>query len=203
MKPRVVVAFGPDQPLKVVEIDVASLKKGEVLAKITHTGVCHTDAFTLSDGDPEGVFSTALGCEGGGITVEAGEDATSLKPDDHVTPLYTAECGGCKSCKSGKINLCQAVRATQDKRSMSDGITRFSCNDKPAYHYMSTSTFSEYMVCTEISLAKVNPRAPLDKVCLLGCGVATGIGAVHDTAKVKPGDSVTVFGLGGIGLAVI
>ena len=203
MKSRAAVAFGPGQPLKIVEIDVAPPKKGEVLVKITHTGVCHTDAFTLSGDDPEGVFPAVLGHEGGGIVVEVGEGVTSLKPGDHVIPLYTAECGECKFCKSGKTNLCQAVRATQGKGLMPDGTTRFSYNGEPIYHYMGTSTFSEYTVCAEISLAKVNPQAPLDKVCLLGCGVTTGIGAVHNTAKVKAGDTVAVFGLGGIGLAVI
>ncbi|MDM2737810.1 S-(hydroxymethyl)glutathione dehydrogenase/class III alcohol dehydrogenase [Citrobacter sp. Ct235] len=203
MKSRAAVAFGPGQPLKIVEIDVAPPKKGEVLVRITHTGVCHTDAFTLSGDDPEGVFPAVLGHEGGGVVVEVGEGVTSLKPGDHVIPLYTAECGECKFCKSGKTNLCQAVRATQGKGLMPDGTTRFSYNGEPIYHYMGTSTFSEYTVCAEISLAKVNPQAPLDKVCLLGCGVTTGIGAVHNTAKVKEGDTVAVFGLGGIGLAVI
>mgnify|MGYP001089951905 FL=1 len=203
MKSRAAVAFGPGQPLKIVEIDVAPPQKGEVLVKITHTGVCHTDAFTLSGDDPEGVFPAVLGHEGGGVVVDVGEGVTSLKPGDHVIPLYTAECGECKFCKSGKTNLCQAVRATQGKGLMPDGTTRFSYNGEPVYHYMGTSTFSEYTVCAEISLAKVNPQAPLDKVCLLGCGVTTGIGAVHNTAKVKEGDSVAVFGLGGIGLAVI
>nr|WP_217315598.1 alcohol dehydrogenase catalytic domain-containing protein [Enterobacter cloacae complex sp. ECL78] len=187
MKSRAAVAFGPGQPLKIVEIDVAPPKKGEVLIKITHTGVCHTDAFTLSGDDPEGVFPAVLGHEGGGVVVEVGEGVTSLKPGDHVIPLYTAECGECKFCKSGKTNLCQAVRATQGKGLMPDGTTRFSYNGEPIYHYMGTSTFSEYTVCAEISLAKVNPQAPLDKVCLLGCGVTTGIGAVHNTAKVKRG----------------
>lgn len=190
MKSRAAVAFGPGQPLKIVEIDVAPPQKGEVLVKITHTGVCHTDAFTLSGDDPEGVFPAVLGHEGGGVVVDVGEGVTSLKPGDHVIPLYTAECGECKFCKSGKTNLCQAVRATQGKGLMPDGTTRFSYNGEPVYHYMGTSTFSEYTVCAEISLAKVNPQAPLDKVCLLGCGVTTGIGAVHNTAKVKEGDSV-------------
>ena len=203
MKSRAAVAFGPGQPLKIVEIDVAPPKKGEVLVKITHTGVCHTDAFTLSGDDPEGVFPAVLGHEGGGVVVEVGEGVTSLQPGDHVIPLYTAECRECKFCKSGKTNLCQAVRATQGKGLMPDGTTRFSYNGEPIYHYMGTSTFSEYTVVAEISLAKVNPQAPLDKVCLLGCGVTTGIGAVHNTAKVKEGDTVAVFGLGGIGLAVI
>ncbi|STV90615.1 S-(hydroxymethyl)glutathione dehydrogenase [Klebsiella michiganensis] len=170
MKSRAAVAFGPGQPLSIVEIDVAPPKKGEVLVKITHTGVCHTDAFTLSGDDPEGVFPAVLGHEGGGIVVEVGEGVTSLQPGDHVIPLYTAECRECKFCKSGKTNLCQAVRATQGKGLMPDGTTRFSYNGEPIYHYMGTSTFSEYTVVAEISLAKVNPQAPLDKVCLLGCG---------------------------------
>ncbi|QAU34790.1 S-(hydroxymethyl)glutathione dehydrogenase/class III alcohol dehydrogenase [Janthinobacterium sp. 17J80-10] len=203
MKSRAAVAFEAGKPLQIVEIDVAPPKKGEVLVKITHTGVCHTDAFTLSGDDPEGVFPAVLGHEGAGIVVEVGEGVTSVQPGDHVIPLYTAECGECKFCKSGKTNLCSAVRATQGKGLMPDGTTRFSYNGQPIYHYMGTSTFSEYTVVAEVSLAKVNPAAPLEKICLLGCGVTTGIGAVHNTAKVKPGDSVAVFGLGGIGLAVI
>ena len=203
MKSRAAVAFAAGQPLQVVEIDVEPPRKGEVLVKISATGVCHTDAFTLSGDDPEGIFPAVLGHEGGGIVVEVGEGVTSLQPGDHVIPLYTAECRECKFCKSGKTNLCQAVRATQGKGLMPDGTTRFSYNGQPIYHYMGCSTFSEYTVVPEISLAKVNPQAPLEKVCLLGCGVTTGIGAVHNTAKVKPGDSVAVFGLGGIGLAVI
>lgn len=203
MKSRAAVAFGPGKPLEVVEIDVAPPKAGEVLVKITHTGVCHTDAFTLSGDDPEGIFPAVLGHEGGGVVVEVGEGVTSLVPGDHVIPLYTAECRECKFCKSGKTNLCQKIRATQGKGLMPDGTTRFSYQGKPIYHYMGTSTFSEYTVVAEISLAKINPKAPLEKVCLLGCGVTTGIGAVHNTAKVKEGDTVAVFGLGGIGLAVI
>ncbi|WP_213992156.1 S-(hydroxymethyl)glutathione dehydrogenase/class III alcohol dehydrogenase [Sodalis sp. dw_96] len=203
MKSRAAVAFGPGQPLKIVEIDVAPPQKGEVLVRITHTGVCHTDAFTLSGDDPEGIFPAVLGHEGGGIVVEVGEGVTSVKPGDHVIPLYTAECGVCKFCTSGKTNLCQAVRATQGKGLMPDGTTRFSYNGLPIYHYMGTSTFSEYTVVAEISLAVINPKAPLEKVCLLGCGVTTGIGAVHNTAKVKAGDTVAIFGLGGIGLAAI
>ncbi|RJG00688.1 S-(hydroxymethyl)glutathione dehydrogenase/class III alcohol dehydrogenase [Noviherbaspirillum sedimenti] len=203
MKSRAAVAFEAGKPLQIVEIDVAPPKKGEVLVKITHTGVCHTDAFTLSGDDPEGVFPAVLGHEGGGVVVEVGEGVTSVQPGDHVIPLYTAECGECKFCKSGKTNLCSAVRATQGKGLMPDGTTRFSYNGQPIYHYMGTSTFSEYTVVAEVSLAKVNPAAPLEKVCLLGCGVTTGIGAVHNTAKVKAGDTVAVFGLGGIGLAVI
>jgi S-(hydroxymethyl)glutathione dehydrogenase / alcohol dehydrogenase len=203
MKSRAAVAFAPGKPLEIVEIDVAPPKAGEVLVKITHTGVCHTDAFTLSGDDPEGIFPAVLGHEGGGIVVEVGEGVTSLKPGDHVIPLYTAECGKCKFCLSGKTNLCQAVRATQGKGLMPDGTTRFSYEGKPIYHYMGTSTFSEYTVVPEISLAKIDEQAPLEKVCLLGCGVTTGIGAVHNTAKVEPGATVAVFGLGGIGLAVI
>ncbi|MGV7166566.1 S-(hydroxymethyl)glutathione dehydrogenase/class III alcohol dehydrogenase [Xanthomonas axonopodis pv. cajani] len=203
MKSRAAVAFGPGKPLEIVEIDVAPPKAGEVLVRITHTGVCHTDAFTLSGDDPEGIFPSVLGHEGGGIVEQVGEGVTSVKVGDHVIPLYTAECRKCKFCLSGKTNLCQAVRATQGKGLMPDGTTRFSYNGEPIYHYMGCSTFSEYTVVPEISLAVVNPEAPLEKVCLLGCGVTTGIGAVHNTAKVKPGESVAVFGLGGIGLAVI
>lgn len=203
MKSRAAVAFAAGKPLEIVEIDVAPPKAGEVLVKITHTGVCHTDAFTLSGEDPEGIFPAVLGHEGGGIVVEVGEGVTTLKPGDHVIPLYTAECGKCKFCLSGKTNLCQAVRATQGKGLMPDGTTRFSYQGQPIYHYMGTSTFSEYTVVPEISLAKIDAQAPLDNVCLLGCGVTTGIGAVHNTAKVEAGATVAVFGLGGIGLAVI
>lgn len=203
MKSRAAVAFGPAQPLQVVDIDVEPPRAGEVLVRITATGVCHTDAFTLSGDDPEGVFPSVLGHEGGGIVIEIGEGVTSVKPGDHVIPLYTAECRTCKFCLSGKTNLCQAVRATQGKGLMPDGTTRFSYEGKPIHHYMGCSTFSEYTVVPEISLAVINPDAPLEKVCLLGCGVTTGIGAVHNTAKVEAGASVAVFGLGGIGLAVI
>src|SRR6476620_6480075 len=203
MKSRAAVAFAAGQPLQVVEIDVEPPRAGEVLVRIVATGVCHTDAFTLSGDDPEGLFPAVLGHEGGGIVVEVGEGVTTLQPGDHVIPLYTAECGTCNFCRSGKTNLCQAVRATQGKGLMPDGTTRFSYDGQPIFHYMGTSTFSEYTVVPEISLAKIDPAAPLEKVCLLGCGVTTGIGAVHNTAKVKPGDTVAVFGLGGIGLAVI
>ena len=203
MKSRAAVAFGPGKPLEIVEIDVAPPQAGEVLVRITHTGVCHTDAFTLSGDDPEGIFPSVLGHEGGGIVEQIGEGVTGVKVGDHVIPLYTAECRKYKFCLSGKTNLCQAVRATQGKGLMPDGTTRFSYNGEPIFHYMGCSTFSEYTVVPEISLAVVNPEAPLEKVCLLGCGVTTGIGAVHNTAKVKPGESVAVFGLGGIGLAVI
>ncbi|MFC0336284.1 S-(hydroxymethyl)glutathione dehydrogenase / alcohol dehydrogenase [Kushneria avicenniae] len=203
MKSRAAVAFGPGKPLEIVEIDVEPPRKGEVLVRITHTGVCHTDAFTLSGDDPEGIFPAVLGHEGGGIVEAVGEGVTSVKPGDHVIPLYTAECGECKFCRSGKTNLCSAVRATQGKGLMPDGTTRFSYNGEPIYHYMGTSTFSEYTVVAEVSLAVINEDAPLEKACLLGCGVTTGIGAVHNTAKVKEGDTVAIFGLGGIGLAAI
>jgi S-(hydroxymethyl)glutathione dehydrogenase/alcohol dehydrogenase len=203
IKSRAAVAFAAGAPLKVVEIDVDPPKAGEVLIRITHTGVCHTDAYTLSGDDPEGLFPAVLGHEGAGIVVQTGQGVTSVQPGDHVIPLYTAECRECKFCLSGKTNLCQKVRATQGKGLMPDGTTRFSYQGKPIYHYMGTSTFSEYTVVAEVSVAKVNPKADPGKVCLLGCGVTTGIGAVHNTAKVKPGDTVAVFGLGGIGLAVI
>ncbi len=203
MKSRAAVAFAPAKPLEIVELDVAPPKAGEVLVRIVATGVCHTDAFTLSGEDPEGNFPAVLGHEGGGIVEEVGEGVTSVKPGDHVIPLYTAECGKCKFCLSGKTNLCQAVRATQGKGLMPDGTTRFSLDGKPIFHYMGTSTFSEYTVVPEISLAVISQDAPLEKVCLLGCGVTTGIGAVKNTAKVEAGSTVAVFGLGGIGLAVI
>ena len=203
MKSRAAVAFAAGEPLQVVEIDVAPPQKGEVLVRITHSGVCHTDAFTLSGDDPEGIFPAVLGHEGAGVVVEVGEGVTSVAPGDHVIPLYTAECRECEFCKSGKTNLCVAVRATQGKGVMPDGTTRFSYNGQPVYHYMGCSTFSEYTVVAEVSLAKINPQANHEQVCLLGCGVTTGIGAVHNTAKVQEGDSVAVFGLGGIGLAVI
>jgi S-(hydroxymethyl)glutathione dehydrogenase / alcohol dehydrogenase len=203
MKSRAAVAFAAGKPLQIVEVDVAPPRKGEVLVKISHTGVCHTDAFTLSGDDPEGLFPAILGHEGAGVVVEIGEGVTSLKAGDHVIPLYTAECRECKFCLSGKTNLCQKVRATQGKGLMPDGTSRFSYQGQSIFHYMGCSTFSEYTVVNEISLAKINPAAPHEKVCLLGCGVTTGIGAVHNTAKVKAGDTVAVFGLGGIGLAVI
>ncbi|MBS0318955.1 MAG: S-(hydroxymethyl)glutathione dehydrogenase/class III alcohol dehydrogenase [Proteobacteria bacterium] len=203
MKSRAAVAFAAGKPLAIVEIDVAPPKKGEVLVRITHTGVCHTDAFTLSGADPEGLFPCVLGHEGAGIVMEVGEGVTSVRPGDHVIPLYTAECGECLFCKSGKTNLCVAVRATQGKGVMPDGTSRFSYQGKPLYHYMGCSTFSEYTVVAEVSLAKIDPAANPGQVCLLGCGVTTGLGAVWNTAKVQPGDSVAVFGLGGIGLAVV
>lgn len=203
MKTRAAVAWAAGQPLEVEEIDLEGPKAGEVLVQIVATGVCHTDAFTLSGADPEGIFPTVLGHEGAGIVREVGQGVTSVKPGDHVIPLYTPECGKCKFCTSGKTNLCQAIRATQGRGLMPDGTSRFSKNGKPIYHYMGTSTFSEYTVLPEIALAKINPAAPLDKVCLLGCGITTGVGAVLNTAKVTPGSTVAVFGLGGIGLSVI
>lgn len=203
MKSRAAVAFESGKPLKIVEIDVAPPRKGEVLVKITHTGVCHTDAFTLSGNDPEGLFPAVLGHEGAGTVVEVGEGVSSVSPGDHVIPLYTAECGECLFCKSGKTNLCVAVRSTQGKGVMPDGTTRFSYKGRPIYHYMGCSTFSEYTVVAAVSLAKIHPKANPEHVCLLGCGVTTGLGAVKNTAKVQAGDSVAVFGLGGIGLAVI
>jgi S-(hydroxymethyl)glutathione dehydrogenase/alcohol dehydrogenase len=203
MKSRAAVAFEAGKPLEIVEIDVDPPKAGEVLVKIHATGVCHTDAFTLSGDDPEGVFPAVLGHEGGGEVIAVGEGVTSVAPGDHVIPLYTAECGECEMCRSGKTNLCSAVRETQGRGLMPDGTTRFSYQGKPIHHYMGTSTFSEYTIVPEISLAKIDPDAPLDKVCLLGCGVTTGIGAVLNTAKVQQGDTVAVFGLGGIGLSVV
>ncbi len=203
MKSRAAVAWAAGQPLSIEMVDVAAPKEGEVLVQIDATGVCHTDAFTLSGADPEGLFPVILGHEGGGIVREVGPGVTTVKPGDHVIPLYTPECGECKFCRSGKTNLCQKIRVTQGRGLMPDGTSRFSLNGKPILHYMGTSTFSEYTVLPEISLAKINPNAPLEKVCLLGCGITTGIGAVLNTAKVPPGASVAVFGLGGIGLSVL
>ncbi|OJS98293.1 MULTISPECIES: S-(hydroxymethyl)glutathione dehydrogenase/class III alcohol dehydrogenase [Marinobacter] len=203
IKSRAAVAFEANKPLEIVEVDVAPPQEGEVLVKIVATGVCHTDAYTLSGADPEGLFPTILGHEGGGIVEAVGPGVKDLKVGDHVIPLYTAECGECKFCTSGKTNLCGAVRATQGKGVMPDGTSRFSYNGQPLYHYMGCSTFSEYTVLPEISLAKIPKEAPLEKVCLLGCGVTTGIGAVMNTAKVEEGATVAIFGLGGIGLAAI
>lgn len=203
IKTRAAVAWVPGQPLNIEEVDLMPPQKGEVLVRIVATGVCHTDAFTLSGKDPEGRFPVILGHEGGGVVEALGAGVTSVDVGDHVIPLYTPECRECKFCKSGKTNLCQAIRATQGQGLMPDGTTRFFKDGKPIYHYMGTSTFSEYTVIPEISLAKITKKAPLEKVCLLGCGVTTGLGAVAKTAKVKAGDTVAVFGLGGIGLAVI
>ena len=203
IKSKAAVAWGPNQPLVMEEIDVMLPKAGEVLVKIVASGVCHTDAFTLSGEDPEGLFPVVLGHEGGGIVEMVGEGVTSVQVGDHVIPLYTPECRECKFCLSGKTNLCQKIRETQGKGVMPDGTSRFYKDGKPLYHYMGCSTFSEYTVLPEISLAKVNKAAALDEVCLFGCGVTTGIGAVMNTAKVKEGDTVAIFGLGGIGLSAV
>jgi S-(hydroxymethyl)glutathione dehydrogenase/alcohol dehydrogenase len=203
MKTRAAVAWEANKPLSIEDVDLAGPKAGEVLVRIVATGVCHTDAFTLSGADPEGLFPVILGHEGGGIVEETGAGVTSVKTGDHVIPLYTPECGTCEFCLSGKTNLCQRIRVTQGKGVMPDGTSRFSIKGKPILHYMGTSTFSEHTVLPEISVAKINPTAPLEKVCLLGCGITTGIGAVLNTAKVTPGSTVAVFGLGGIGLSVV
>jgi len=203
MKARAAVAWQAGQPLTLEEIDVDGPQAGEVLVRNVATGVCHTDAYTLSGADPEGFFPRVLGHEGGAIIEEVGTGVTGLAPGDHVIPLYTPECGECKFCRSGKTNLCGAIRDTQGQGLMPDGTSRLSCNGKTLYHYMGTSTFAEYSVLPEIAVAKVSKEAPLDKVCLLGCGITTGVGAVFNTAKVQAGDSVAVFGLGALGLSVI
>lgn len=203
MKTRAAVAWGPGEPLKIEEVDLQLPKKGEVLVRIVATGVCHTDAYTLSGSDPEGLFPAILGHEGAGVVEAIGEGVTSVEVGDHVIPLYTPECGECKFCKSGKTNLCQAIRNTQGQGLMPDGTSRFSKDGETIFHYMGTSTFAEHTVVPEIALAKVSKDAPLEEICLLGCGVTTGMGAVHNTAKVQSGDTVAVFGLGGIGLSVI
>lgn len=203
IKSRAAVAWEANRPLAIEEVEVAAPKAGEVLVRVVATGVCHTDAYTLSGKDSEGVFPCILGHEGGGVVVEVGPDVTSVAVGDHVIPLYTPECGKCKFCLSGKTNLCQAIRATQGKGLMPDGTSRFSKDGTAIAHYMGTSTFSEYTVLPEIALARINKAAPLEKVCLLGCGVTTGMGAVLNTAKVEPGATVAIFGLGGIGLSAI
>lgn len=203
IKSKAAIAFGPKQPLSITEVDVMLPKKHEVLVRILASGVCHTDAFTLSGEDPEGVFPIILGHEGGGVVERVGEGVTSVEVGDHVIPLYTPECRECKFCLSGKTNLCQKIRETQGRGLMPDGTTRFYKDGNPIFHYMGCSTFSEYTVLPEISLAKVNKAAPLHEICLLGCGVTTGIGAVMNTAKVEEGATVAIFGLGGIGLSAI
>ena len=203
IKSKAAIAWGPKQALSIEEVDVMLPRKGEVLVKVVASGVCHTDAFTLSGEDPEGIFPVILGHEGGGIVEQIGEGVTSVSVGDHVIPLYTPECRECKFCLSGKTNLCQKIRETQGKGLMPDGTTRFYKDGQPIYHYMGCSTFSEYTVLPEISLAKVNKDAPLEEVCLLGCGVTTGMGAVMNTAKVEEGATVAIFGLGGIGLSAV
>jgi S-(hydroxymethyl)glutathione dehydrogenase/alcohol dehydrogenase len=203
MESRAAIAYAAGQPLTIETIEVEGPKAGEVLVEIKATGICHTDAYTLSGKDPEGLFPAVLGHEGAGVVVEVGPEVTSLKPGDHVIPLYVPECRQCEYCLSMKTNLCQAIRGTQGKGLMPDGSRRFSLGGEPLYHYMGTSTFSNYTVVPEIALAKIREDAPFDKVCYIGCGVTTGIGAVVNTAKVEPGSNVVVFGLGGIGLNVI
>jgi S-(hydroxymethyl)glutathione dehydrogenase/alcohol dehydrogenase len=203
MKSKAAVAYQAGQPLVIETVDLSGPQAGEVLVEIKASGVCHTDAFTLSGDDPEGIFPAILGHEGAGIVVEVGAGVTSVKPGDHVIPLYTPECRQCECCLSQKTNLCQAIRTTQGRGVMPDGTSRFSLHGKPVFHYMGTSTFSQYTVMPEISVAKIREDAPFDKVCYIGCGVTTGVGAVVNTAKVRPGDRVVVFGLGGIGLNVI
>src|SRR6202140_5497385 len=203
MKTRAAVAFEANKPLEIVELDLAGPKAGEVLVEIKATGICHPDAYTLDGLDSEGIFPSILGHEGAGIVREVGPGVTSVKPGDHVIPLYTPECRQCKSCLSQKTNLCTAIRATQGKGVMPDGTSRFSYKGKPIFHYMGCSTFSNFTVLPEIAVAKIREDAPFDKVCFIGCGVTTGIGAVQNTAKVEPGAKAIVFGLGGIGLNVI
>src|ERR1700753_2116086 len=203
MKSGPAVAYGPGQPLVIEEVDLEGPKAGEVLVEIKASGVCHTDEFTRSGADPEGLFPAIFGHEGAGVVFDVGAGVTGLKRGDHVIPLYTPECRQCKSCTSHKTNLCTSIRATQGKGVMPDGTSRFSIGGKMIHHYMGCSTFSNYTVLPEIALAKIRPDAPFDKVCYIGCGVTTGIGAVIRTAKVEPGANVVVFGLGGIGLNVI
>src|SRR5690625_5295565 len=203
MDVRAAVAFEAGKPLSIETVQLEGPRDGEVLVEMKATGICHTDAFTLSGDDPEGLFPAILGHEGAGVVVEVGAGVKSLKPGDHVIPLYTPECRECEYCLNPKTNLCQKIRVTQGKGLMPDGTTRFYKDGKPIYHYMGCSTFSEYTVLPEISLAKVNKEAPLEEVCLLGCGVTTGMGAVANTAKVEEGATVAIFGIGGIGLAAI
>ena len=203
MKTRAAVAFAPKHPLEIVELDLEGPKAGEVLVEIMATGICHTDAYTLDGLDSEGLFPSVLGHEGAGIVREIGTGVTSVKPGDHVIPLYTPECGQCKSCLSGKTNLCTAIRATQGKGLMPDGTSRCSYKGQTNFHYMGCSTFSNFTVLPEIAVAKIREDAPFQSSCYIGCGVTTGVGAVLNTAKVQPGENIAVFGLGGIGLNVI
>ncbi len=203
MQTRAAVALEAGRPLAVETVDLEGPRAGEVLVEVKATGLCHTDAYTLSGADPEGLFPSILGHEGAGVVLEVGAGVTSLEPGDHVIPLYTPECRQCKFCLSGKTNLCGAIRETQGRGLMPDGTSRFSLNGEPLHHYMGTSTFANHTVVPEIALAKIRKDAPFDKVCYIGCGVTTGLGAVINTAKVEPGATVAVFGLGGIGLNVI
>lgn len=203
MDVRAAVAFAAGQPLSLETVQLEAPQAGEVLVEIKATGICHTDAYTLSGADPEGLFPAILGHEGAGVVVEVGAGVTSVQPGDHVIPLYTPECRNCKFCLSGKTNLCQAIRTTQGQGVMPNGTSRFSIDGKMLHHYMGTSTFANYTVLPEIAVAKIRQDAPFEKVCLIGCGVTTGLGAVINTAKVEPGSNVVVFGLGGIGLNVI
>jgi S-(hydroxymethyl)glutathione dehydrogenase / alcohol dehydrogenase len=203
MKVRAAVAHQAGMPLEIETVDLAGPRAGEVLVEIKATGICHTDEFTRSGADPEGLFPAILGHEGAGVVVEVGAGVTSLAKGDHVIPLYTPECRQCEYCLSRKTNLCQAIRTTQGQGVMPDGSSRFSLGGRPIFHYMGTSTFANYTVVPEIALARIRPDAPFDKVCYIGCGVTTGIGAVINTAKVEPGARVVVFGLGGIGLNVV
>ncbi|MBP0031470.1 S-(hydroxymethyl)glutathione dehydrogenase/class III alcohol dehydrogenase [Roseofilum reptotaenium CS-1145] len=203
METKAAIAFAPNQPLSIETVSLQPPEAGEVLIEIKATGICHTDAYTLSGADPEGLFPAILGHEGAGVVVEVGPGVTSVKPGDHVIPLYVPECRQCEYCLSLKTNLCQAIRTTQGRGVMPNGSSRFAFNGEMLHHYMGTSTFSNYTVVPEISVAKIREDAPFDKVCYIGCGVTTGIGAVINTAKVEPGSKVIVFGLGGIGLNVI
>ncbi|MBO6902710.1 MAG: S-(hydroxymethyl)glutathione dehydrogenase/class III alcohol dehydrogenase [Rhizobiaceae bacterium] len=203
MKTRAAVAFAAGKPLEVMEVDLEGPREGEVLVEIKATGICHTDEFTLSGADPEGIFPAILGHEGAGVVVDVGAGVTSVRKGDHVIPLYTPECRTCPSCLSRKTNLCTAIRATQGQGLMPDGTSRFSIGKDKLFHYMGCSTFANHTVLPEIALAKVDPEAPFDKICYIGCGVTTGVGAVLNTAKVTPGATAIVFGLGGIGLNVI
>lgn len=203
MKTRAAVAFAAGNPLEVLDVDLEGPRAGEVLVEIKATGICHTDAFTLSGDDPEGAFPAILGHEGAGVVVDVGPDVKTVKKGDHVIPLYTPECRQCEYCLHPKTNLCQAIRTTQGRGLMPDGTSRFSFEGKPILHYMGCSTFSNFTVLPEIAVAKIRPDAPFDKVCYIGCGVTTGIGAVVFTMKVEPGSTVAVFGLGGIGLNVV